>query len=287
MERGARCFSGTSSGHLVKSGKSRELMSLTPIQRSRRAETKRFGAPVHVLLACGFLGAAFTVRWILKARPARWEPMSSTLAEQLETSERVTEQAQVQALLDEVRDVLGRFGISLGHVQLQVHLMNDLGYGLEGTTTKVVRPPPLLRGIEVVKIRAGMAAIDTAQVLAHEYTHCWLWLQGFPSLDTRLEEGLCELFSYLYLLSRLRGAVPGHAALARDEEALQDQIASLEANAHPDYGGGFRDCVAALRGRSLHDLLGHVRAHSRLPPVLPDAATFGGVGNDSLPGTAI
>jgi hypothetical protein len=261
-------------------------MSLTPIQRSRRAETKRFGAPVHVLLACGFLGAAFIVRWVMKARPGRWEPLPSILAEELQTSEEVTEQAQVQALLDEVRAVLGRFGISLGHVQLQVHLMRDLGYGLEGSTTKVIRPPPLLRGIEVVKIRAGMPAIDTAQVLAHEYTHCWLWLQGFPPLDTRLEEGLCELFSYLYLLSRLRGEAPSHVALARDVEALQDQIASIEANAHPDYGGGFRDCVAALRGRSLHDVLAHVRAHSRLPPALADAATFGGVGVDSLPGAA-
>ena len=93
-------------------------------------------------------------------------------------------------------------------------------------------------------------------------------------MDIRLEEGLCELLSYLYLLSRLRGTTPCHAALARDVEALQLHIASIEANAHPDYGGGFRECVAALRGRSLHSLLGYVRAYSELPPAVPNTRAF-------------
>lgn len=260
-------------------------MSLTPIQHSRRAEAKRFGAPVNMLLACGLVGAGFVVRWIVRDRPEKWEPSALKIAEELEPSKRITEQRQVEALLNEVRDVLGQFGISLGHVQLQVRLGRDHD-GLDGSTIKVVRPPPLLRGIEAVTIRPGLSAISTAQILAHEYTHCWLWLQGFPPLDTRLEEGLCELFSYLYLLSRLRGEAPAHAALSHDVEALQDQIASIEANAHPDYGGGFRDCVAALRGRSLHSLLGHVRAHSRLPPALPVGGedTDDAVHGDEQPG---
>ena len=64
----------------------------------------------------------------------------------------------------------------------------------------------------------------------------------------------------------LRGT--GATRAARDEAALRQQVASIEANAHPDYGGGFRDCVAALHGRSLHELLSYVRTHARLPPVL-------------------
>ena len=246
---------------------STDLAKLTPIQITRRAETKRFGAPVNVLFAWGLLGAGFVIHWMSKHKAERWDPPIPALVGPLPAASPVTKQAEVEALLDEVRDVLARFGISLGEVPLKVRL--NLDHGLEGLTVKVRRPPPTLRGIEAVSIRPGLSAISTAQVLAHEYTHCWLWLQGFPPLDRRLEEGLCELLSYLYLLSRLREPPTTTAVLALDETALREQIASIEANAHPDYGGGFRDCVQALRGRELHQLLGHVRTHGCLPPPLP------------------
>ena len=249
-----------------------QLALLTPLQKSRRAERARFGAPVNALLAVGLLGAGFVVRWISQNRADEWEPPSRrSKTQQLLPNARVTEQAEVEALLGEVRVVLGRLGISLGKVMLPVQLSAEFAPGgLEGSTTKVIRPPPLLRGIEAVSLRPGLTAISAAQVLAHEYTHCWLWLQQFPPLDVRLEEGLCELLSYLYLLSRLREPPGESAVLARDDDALQQQIWSIEANAHPDYGGGFRECVAALRGRSLHELLGFVRATGRLPPALAE-----------------
>ena len=148
----------------------------------------------------------------------------------------------------------------------------------EGSTIKVVRPPPTLRGVEAVTLRPGLTSLAAAQVLAHEYTHCWLWLQRFPLLPTRLEEGLCELLSYLYLLSLLResdgdsdGGVGFSILDRRDAKAIREQILSIEANAHPDYGGGFRECVAALRGRTLHELLYYVQEHACLPPTIDEA----------------
>ena len=66
----------------------------------------------------------------------------------------------------------------------------------------------------------------------------------------------------------------------RDPEALRAQILSIEASRHPDYGGGFRDCVDALKGRTLHELLSHVREHARLPP--PDAQAVAAEGEVSL-----
>ena len=63
------------------------------------------------------------------------------------------------------------------------------------------------------------------------------------------------------------GAAEANTALVRDERALRRHIASIEANAHPDYGNGFRECVAALRGRTLHQVLSHVHATARLPPL--------------------
>ena len=65
------------------------------------------------------------------------------------------------------------------------------------------------------------------------------------------------------------------ARIARDEKALRQQILSIEANAHPDYGGGFRECVQALRGRTLHELLGFVREFAKLPEPLVALADSG------------
>ena len=263
------------------------LANLTAVQRTRRAERARFGASVNHLLAGGFVLTALVLRWASLHRSEAWTPPSRrSKAEQLHPATPITTQADVEALLGEVRLVLERFGITLGSVPLNVQLMGTDVPGLEeGSTTKVLRPPPLLRGIEAVRLRHGLSALAAAQVLAHEYTHCWLWLQQFPPLDMRLEEGLCELLSYLYLLARLREsedeASSGGAVLLREEAALRAQIASIEANAHPDYGGGFREAVAALKGRSLHELLGHVKRYGVLPPSL---AVDSGVDGSRDPG---
>ena len=123
------------------------------------------------------------------------------------------------------------------------------------------------RQVSEVRLQRGLPALHAAQVLAHEFMHAWLWLQGFPHMDHALEEGLCELGSYVYLLSCLHEPPDdGAAVLERDEAALRAEFRSLETNAHPHYGGGFRACVRSLRGREIHALLSHVREHARLPP---------------------
>ena len=245
-------------------------------QRRRAAETRRFGAPVYAILGVGACGVAAVMSYFNERRPETWQPLRVSDADRLEPFSLVTEQRQVELLLSEVRVVLARFGIGLGNVPLRVRLLDERSH-FEGTTTKVLRPPPLLRGVEAVSLRRGLTAVSAAQVLAHEYTHAWLWLTGFPVLDPRLEEGLCELLSYLFLLSCLRDEPPeGGGVLAREPEALRAQVLSIEANAHPEYGGGFRDAVEALRGRTLHELLGHVRQHGTLPPAGGGAQPVGG-----------
>lgn len=236
--------------------------AIMTITQRRRAETRRFGAPILHILGVGVVGVGLVAKWYYKNTPEQFH--EKTVSPPLEPNAIVTDQNDIEALLSEVRVVLGRFGISLGRVPLRVSLLEE-GHRLEGMTTKVLRPPPLLRGVEGISLKRNLTALTAAQVLAHEYTHAWLWLQGFPALEPRVEEGLCELLSYLFLLSCLREPDDG-AVLARDPNAIRAQILSIEANAHPDYGGGFRDCVEALRGRKLHELLGHVREHARLPP---------------------
>jgi hypothetical protein len=197
------------------------------VQQRRRAETRRFGAPVYAILAGGFVGVVAAARWYAQNRASEWRPKPATLVDRLQPSDRVTEQRQVELLLSDVRTVLERFGVSLGAHPLRVRLLSE-GHALEGTTTKVLRPPPVLRGVEALSLRRGLTAIAAAQVLAHEYTHAWLWLQGFPALEPRLEEGLCELLSYLYLLSCLRQPEDEAGVLARDPAALREHILQIE-----------------------------------------------------------
>jgi hypothetical protein len=256
-------FTSHSSKALARAGTT-AVGELTPIEITRRAERLRFGLPVWQLLAGGLLGAALVFRWFLLNRREEWAPKQPPEIH-LPPFAIVREAKQVEALLDEVRVVLSRHGLELWRVPLRVRLLSNAESHVEGTTTKVVRPPPALRGIEAVSLRPGLTALHTAQILAHEYMHCWLWLQNFPILEVRVEEGLCELISYLYLLSCLNEPV-ADSVLGHSEEGLREQILSIEANAHPDYGGGFRECVEALRGRTLHELLSHVREHARLPP---------------------
>ena len=258
----------------------------TPEQRkavavSRAAERQRFGLTVWQLLGGGVLGVGLLTRMYLRQYDNNrgWAAPSGlpALDAPMPPYSMVQTQPQVEALLSEVRCVLARHGIGIGTVPLRVRILreddDEAGRVVEGTTRKVVRPPPVLRGIEAVSLRPGLTAIHAAQVLAHEYAHCWLWLQRFPPLETRVEEGLCELVSYLFLLSSLREPLDGAACLVHDESALSQQIASIEANAHPEYGGGFRDAIAALRGRTLHELLSYVHIHARLPEPVPNATS--------------
>ncbi len=264
--------SSSSRGGLARVRTAGTTTALTPVQLSREAERRRFGLPVWQLLSAGLVGCIFLARWygkIASEREAEWSPVTGG-DEPLSPFILIESQEQVVALLSDVRVVLAKHGISLGSLPLRVEL-GSLPRDFEGTTRKALRPPPVLRGIEAITLRPGLTAIQASQVLAHEYTHAWLWLQKFPPLDPRLEEGLCELFSYLYLLSCLRDPEP-RANLARDERALEAQIRAIEGNDHPDYGHGFRECVQALRGRSLHALLAHVRMHGALPPQQPDEA---------------
>ena len=94
--------------------------------------------------------------------------------------------------------------------------------------------------------------------------HAWLWLQDFPPLSPWLEEGLCELASYLYLLSLLHE--PDGSTLRCGDAELRAELYAIEKNALPHYGVGFRACAASLQGRQLHQLLGFVKEHAALPP---------------------
>ena len=163
--------------------------------------------------------------------------------------------------MEHVREVLERHGLSLGDVHLAVRVRH--GLFAEGLTVKGLRPPPTRRGVEEVVLAPGLPALHAAQVLAHEFMHAWLWLHDFPPLSPAVEEGLCELAAFAYLLTLLNE--PAESELHAPPALLRRQLASIERNAHAAYGPGFRDAAVSLRGLRLHELLSYVREHARLP----------------------
>ena len=54
----------------------------------------------------------------------------------------------------------------------------------------------ILKGVVALK---GMSTDALGAVLAHEYGHCYLFMRKFPLLPLAMEEGVCELFAWLWL----------------------------------------------------------------------------------------
>jgi len=176
-----------------------------------------------------------------------------------------------------VRLALERHGIGLGHARLPVLVAPDL-MGRQGFVVKE-HGARHTRRVRSIRLQPGLDAMRASHVLAHEFMRAWLWLQGFPEMDSHTEEGLCELVAYLYLLSSLREPREG-AAMKCTEAELRHQIYTIEASMHSPSKAGFRRTIESLRGRKLHDLLSFVRQHGHLPPPLPPGTL--GLGFDEL-----
>ena len=253
----------------------RQLLART-VQRARAAERARFGLPAWQILAGGLFGVGLAARWWSRVLESRGDAPAATDVS-LRPREPIFEEAHAQRILVDVRRTLARHEVSLGNLRLRVRL-RDLA--AEGATQKAhgrVGPGRGrgARSVDEISLRPGLDAVHAAQVLAHEFMHAWLWMMDFPPLDPSVEEGLCELGSYLFLLSSLREP-DSASAVQHDEGALREQIHDIESNQHPLYGHAFQRAAACLRGRQLHELLAFVREHGRLPPPAPRASVSSG-----------
>ena len=134
--------------------------------------------------------------------------------------------------------------------------------------------------VERISMMNGLPLVVFEDVLSHEMMHAYLRLNGFPvSLDPAVEEGLCQLMSFLWLengdddgfaISSETGLAAeasqqrtGHQAKVRQLRKMM-----LERGEDPIYGEGFRRCYTAfLQAGCLDPLLNHVKQHGTLPPI--------------------
>jgi len=224
----------------------------------------------------------------------------------------VMDPEHASSMLESIRHMLATdFGIDTGGAALHVELgeledgrriyekANGAGIGhvcVEGMTIQkhyAIQAGAKLvekREVQGIYLLRGMSAIHTAKVIAHELTHVFLAKNKFHSLPLQVEEGLCQLVSYLWLaeqVDRARDKVrsvprrrgvgahqddggPAAIDLIRNDEGIREAVSQLrrmEADMGEVYGLGFRKAHAALQGRRLEDMLRYVKEHRNFPEV--------------------
>eukprot|EP00948_MAST-09A_sp_MAST-9A-sp1_P001232 g1232.t1 len=122
--------------------------------------------------------------------------------------------------------ILSQFGSSPDgktHVCIDgLTTMHDMALPKDQLTGRQAR----IKIVKEIYIREGLPRVYTAKVIAHEYFHAWLANHKFYDLPREIEEGLCELVSYLYLANLVTRQ---RAANGMSREKIENIIQSPQA----------------------------------------------------------
>ncbi|PRQ59304.1 putative transcription factor interactor and regulator LIM family [Rosa chinensis] len=158
------------------------------------------------------------------------------------------------------------------------------GHQLIGMRTQ---PQKLTRRCEVTAILVlySLPRLLTGAILAHELMHGWLRLKGYRNLNPEVEEGICQVLSYMWLETEVMPGfknMPSTSTCAASSstssssskkggksnveqklgEFFMHQIAH---DSSPAYGGGFRAANAAVNKYGLRRTLDHIRLTGNFP----------------------
>ncbi len=115
----------------------------------------------------------------------------------------------------------------------------------EGTETR--------RLVDGISILHGLPRSLFAGIAAHEMGHAWLYLAKVDGLPSWMEEGFCNLLTYLYYKNN--PTVPDGAYWMK----------MLEDDPSPVYGDGFRKVRDAFRKRGFAEAMRYLYEHKDLP----------------------
>ncbi|KAI3427902.1 LIM zinc-binding domain-containing protein [Psidium guajava] len=154
------------------------------------------------------------------------------------------------------------------------------GHRLVGMRTQ---PQKLTRKCEVTAILVlyGLPRLLTGAILAHELMHGWLRLKGYRNLNPEVEEGICQVLSYMWLETEVMpiyGSAPSTSAASSSStpskkgaksdvekklgEFFMHQIVNDASSA---YGEGFRAANAAVNKYGLRRTLDHIKITGLFP----------------------
>ncbi|CAO2817142.1 unnamed protein product [Amaranthus hypochondriacus] len=157
------------------------------------------------------------------------------------------------------------------------------GHRLVGMRTQ---PQKLTRRCEVTAILVlyGLPRLLTGAILAHELMHGWLRLKGYRNLSPDVEEGICQVLSYMWLESEVMPNFRNMASTSTSTASSSYSTTSKKGrtsqvekklgefflhqiahDASPAYGGGFRSANAAVNKYGLRRTLDHIRLTGSFP----------------------
>ncbi|KAM1028787.1 hypothetical protein FF1_041332 [Malus domestica] len=155
------------------------------------------------------------------------------------------------------------------------------------------QPQKLTRKCEVTAILVlyGLPRLLTGAILAHELMHGWLRLKGYRNLNPEVEEGICQVLSYMWLESEVMPEfknMPSSSTSTSTSSASSSSSSStfsskkggkskvehklgeffmhqIANDSSPVYGGGFRTANAAANKYGLRRTLDHIRLTGNFP----------------------
>ncbi|KVI09888.1 Protein of unknown function DUF3633 [Cynara cardunculus var. scolymus] len=151
------------------------------------------------------------------------------------------------------------------------------GHAMIGMRTQ---PQKLTRRCEVTAILVlyGLPRLLTGAILAHELMHGWLRLKGYRNLNPEVEEGICQVLSYMWLESEIMpgstSAAPSTSSSSVSKKGGKSRVENklgeffmhqIAHDASPAYGGGFRAANAAVNTYGLRRTLDHIRLTGNFP----------------------
>ncbi|KAK1312043.1 Protein DA1-related 2 [Acorus calamus] len=159
----------------------------------------------------------------------------------------------------------------------------------EGMNMKIDQQIPMLL-VERQALNEAMEGerLLTGSILAHELMHGWLRLKGYRNLSPEVEEGICQVLSYMWLESEVitdsRNSAPTSSTAASTSSSSTSNPYSKKGGksdiekklgkffmhqiAHdtsPAYGGGFRAANASVNKYGLRRTLDHIRLTGCFP----------------------
>lgn len=163
----------------------------------------------------------------------------------------------------EVVEVLSSLGLNLSQM-LPLRLVDKMELkrsahkshaenttGVTRTTTTTQNGHESGREVEIL-ILHGLPHDLFAATVAHELGHSWLFLNRFPYLQPVIEEGFCELMSYIWL--------------SRQKTPEADiRIRAMRKNPDLIYGRGYRAALRAYKKYTFSELTTFIRQYRRFP----------------------
>ncbi|KAF3777814.1 DA1-related 2 protein [Nymphaea thermarum] len=133
--------------------------------------------------------------------------------------------------------------------------------------------------VTAILILYGLPRLLTGSILAHELMHGWLRLKGYRNLNPEVEEGICQVLSFMWLESEVMagsssGASSSSSSFYSSKKTSRNDVEKklgkffMHQIAHDTstaYGDGFRAANRAVNQYGLRRTLDHIHMTGQLP----------------------